>query len=72
MDLVSFETQQEYDWVKAGEHILHILIKLELLFLTFCLKLLYCCKTFTPVMKGFVDGAVPYFWTSGRKCNFDG
>ena len=37
MDLVSFETQQEYDWVK-----------------------------------GFVDGAVPYFWTSGRKCNFDG
>ena len=37
MDLVSFETQQEYDWVK-----------------------------------GFVDGNVPYFWTSGRKCNFDG
>lgn len=37
MDLVSFETQQEYDWVK-----------------------------------GFVDGGVPYFWTSGRKCNFDG
>ena len=21
---------------------------------------------------GFVDGGVPYFWTSGRKCNFDG
>jgi len=37
MDLVSFETQQEYEWVK-----------------------------------GFVDGGVPYFWTSGRKCNFDG
>ena len=37
MDLVSFETQQEYDWVK-----------------------------------GFVDGNVPYFWTSGRKYNFDG
>ena len=37
MDLVSFETQAEYDWVK-----------------------------------GFVGGDVPYFWTSGRKCNFDG
>jgi len=37
MDLVSFETQQEYDWVK-----------------------------------GFIDGSVPYFWTSGRKCNFGG
>merc|ERR1711953_999566 len=23
-------------------------------------------------VKGFVDGNVPYFWTSGRKCNFDG
>jgi len=37
MDLVSFETQQEYDWVK-----------------------------------GFIDGGVQFFWTSGRKCNFDG
>jgi len=37
MDLVSFETQQEYDWVK-----------------------------------GFIDRNVPFFWTSGRKCNFDG
>merc|ERR1711953_79519 len=37
MDLVSFETQQEYDWVK-----------------------------------GFIDGGVKFFWTSGRKCNFDG
>jgi hypothetical protein len=37
MDLVSFESQQEYDWVK-----------------------------------GFIDGGVKYFWTSGRKCNFDG
>jgi len=37
MDLVSFESQQEYDWVK-----------------------------------GFIDGSVPYFWTSGRKCNFGG
>jgi len=37
MDLVSFETRQEYDWVK-----------------------------------GFIDGGVPFFWTSGRKCNFDG
>jgi len=37
MDLVSFETQEEYDWVK-----------------------------------GFIDGSVPYFWTSGRKCNFGG
>ena len=32
MDLVSFETQQEYDWVK-----------------------------------GFIDGGVKFFWTSGRK-----
>ena len=31
MDLVSFETQQEYDWVK-----------------------------------GFIDGGVQFFWTSGR------
>jgi len=37
MDLVSFETQQEYDWVK-----------------------------------GFINGNVPYFWTSGRLCDFDG
>jgi len=37
MDLVSFETQQEYEWVK-----------------------------------GFIDRNVPFFWTSGRKCNFDG
>jgi len=37
MDLVSFETKQEYDWVK-----------------------------------GFVNGNVPYFWTSGRLCDFDG
>jgi hypothetical protein len=37
MDLVSFESQQEYDWVK-----------------------------------GFIDGGVKFFWTSGRKCNFDG
>ena len=36
MDLVSFETKQEYDWVK-----------------------------------GFMGGA-QFFWTSGRKCNFDG
>ena len=36
MDLVSFETQQEYDWVK-----------------------------------GFL-GSTRFFWTSGRKCNFDG
>ena len=34
MDLVSFETQQEYDWVK-----------------------------------GFIDGGVKFFWTSGRKSN---
>ena len=34
MDLVSFETQQEYDWVK-----------------------------------GFIDGGVKFFWTSGRKFN---
>merc|ERR1712080_470284 len=37
MDLVSFESKQEYDWVK-----------------------------------GFVNGNVPYFWTSGRLCDFDG
>lgn len=37
MDLVSFETKQEYDWVK-----------------------------------GFINGNVPYFWTSGRLCDFDG
>jgi len=37
MDLVSFETQQEYDWVK-----------------------------------GFINVNVPYFWTSGRLCDFDG
>jgi len=37
MDLVSFETRQEYDWVK-----------------------------------GFINGNVPYFWTSGRLCDFDG
>jgi len=37
MDLVSFESQQEYDWVKSH-----------------------------------VDGSVRFFWTSGRKCNFDG
>merc|ERR1719245_2118851 len=37
MDLVSFETPQEYDWVK-----------------------------------GFMDANVPYFWTSGRLCDFDG
>merc|ERR1712190_599581 len=37
MDLVSFESQQEYDWVK-----------------------------------GFINGNVPYFWTSGRLCDFDG
>merc|ERR1712088_1161061 len=37
MDLVSFETEQEYDWVK-----------------------------------GFIDGGVKFFWTTGRKCNFYG
>jgi hypothetical protein len=37
MDLVSFESRQEYDWVK-----------------------------------GFINGNVPYFWTSGRLCDFDG
>lgn len=37
MDLVSFETAQEYNWVK-----------------------------------GFINGNVPYFWTSGRLCDFDG
>jgi len=37
MDLVSLDTQQEYDWVK-----------------------------------GFMNANVPYFWTSGRKCDFDG
>ena len=37
MDLVSFESQQEYDWVR-----------------------------------GFIDSGVKFFWTSGRKCNFDG
>jgi len=37
MDLVSFETQQEYDYIK-----------------------------------GFIDSSVPYFWTSGRLCDFDG
>jgi len=38
MDLVSFESQQEYDFVK-----------------------------------GFISGGNPqFFWTSGRKCNFDG
>jgi len=37
MDLVSFETNQEYEWVK-----------------------------------GFINGNVPYFWTSGRLCDFDG
>ena len=35
MDLVSIDTQQEYDWIK-----------------------------------GFMDGNVPYFWTSGRLCDF--
>jgi len=37
MDLVSLDTQQEYDWIK-----------------------------------GFMDANVPYFWTSGRLCDFDG
>jgi len=37
MDLVSLDTQQEYDWIK-----------------------------------GFMNANVPYFWTSGRKCDFDG
>merc|ERR1712038_1104380 len=37
MDLVSFETREEYDWVK-----------------------------------GFINVNVPYFWTSGRLCDFDG
>jgi len=37
MDLVSFETKNEYRWVKS-----------------------------------FVNGNVPYFWTSGRLCDFDG
>jgi len=37
MDLVSFETKEEYDWVK-----------------------------------GFINVNVPYFWTSGRLCDFDG
>merc|ERR1711963_1333831 len=37
MDLVSFETREEYEWVK-----------------------------------GFINVNVPYFWTSGRLCDFDG
>jgi len=37
MDLVSFESAREYNWVK-----------------------------------GFINGNVPYFWTSGRLCDFDG
>jgi len=37
MDLVSFESREEYDWIK-----------------------------------GFVNANVPYFWTSGRLCDFDG
>jgi len=37
MDLVSFESREEYEWVK-----------------------------------GFVNANVPYFWTSGRLCDFDG
>jgi len=37
MDLVSFETREEYEWVKRS-----------------------------------INGNVPYFWTSGRLCDFDG
>ena len=59
MDLVSFETRQEYDWVKGfidgGVNII---------------KLHYNnCHIHDPDQN---DAKVPFFWTSGRKCNFDG
>ena len=54
MDLVSFETKEEYDWVKG--------------FINGNLNL------FKPRI---IDDVlflvnVPYFWTSGRLCDFDG
>ena len=56
MDLVSFETREEYDWVKGfinGEANNLIL------------------SSYIPINSVFAVN-VPYFWTSGRLCDFDG
>ena len=53
MDLVSFETQQEYDWVKGFINGRKDDIQKILRFFLLLVN-------------------VPYFWTSGRLCDFDG
>ena len=57
MDLVSLDTQQEYDWIKGfmdGKN---------------------SSGTQWPAGQDFqclIAANVPYFWTSGRLCDFDG
>ena len=64
MDLVSFETQQEYDWVKGfinGE-----LRAKNQDYNSNCQGSKYVSQSQN------ISGNVPYFWTSGRLCDFDG
>ena len=79
MDLVSFETAQEYEWVKGfinGED------EGEIGWVGFSGnfpvgRMLMLClsgiiESSALDLKFGFPGNVPYFWTSGRLCDFDG